>query len=259
MMLKKSIKEIAERMLERAHKDILEPQEYSSVEDGEPEYFDVIGQRGYELSQRVGKTLPQDVVVLNKDIKVRIEIEPGLGLTMEGKREAMQQIIQYMLQLNEVGFIPPEALQQVIKRFLETFGYGSTQEFMEAIDENVAGMDDKTLQKMKMAVLEALEEVEEVGPKASQKRITENKMGTLEALQDSGIIDKIQEGNAPPLTKEPSKSISFKDLPPEGKAQLAAQANIQLNSEEIQAQEDADTMKQQLLKVKQSKEGEGNE
>lgn len=218
MMLKRSIKEIAERMLERAHKDILTPQEYSSIEDGEPKYFDVIGQRGYDLSQTVEKKLPQDVVVINKKLKVRIEIEPGLGLTMEGKREAMQQIIDYMLKLSEAQIVPGEALKQVIKRFLETFGYGSTQEFMEAMDEAASeGVNDEVIQKVKIAVLEALSEAEEVGPKSDEKNLKIAQLGTMQALKDSGVAGMANKPEKPKTLAE-ILSVSFKDLPEDTKA-----------------------------------------
>ncbi len=213
LMLKQSIKEIAERMLERGHKDILEPQEYSSVEDGDPEYFDVIGKRGYDLSQQVHKELPEDIVVLDKKVKVRIEIEPGLGLTMEGKRQAMQEIIKYMLEIMNANpdFIPGEALKQVIKRFLETFGYGSTQEFMEVMDEaSDEGVSDDTIQKIKIALLESLEEAEEIGPKGDQKDIQAAQIGTLQALKDSGIADKIMEEDQPVM--DPKTEVEIQKI-----------------------------------------------
>lgn len=265
LMLKKSIKEIAERMLERAHKDILEPQEYSTVEDGEPNYFDVIGQRGYDLSQQVNKELPEDVVVLNKKVRVRIEIEPGMGLTMEGKREAMQQIINYMLQLMQTNpdFIAPEALKQVIKRFLETFGYGSTQEFMEALEEaGEQGISDVTIQKMKMAVLESLEEAGEVGPKASEKRVMENKMGTLAALDESGLADKMRQSN---IQDNPEIApIPYKDAPEDIKRQMEANAGL-IPSKDVspagtdQLNKHADTMnKVKAATQPQKSQGGGN-
>ena len=45
--------------------------------------------------------------------------------------------------------------------------------------------------------------------------------------------------------KGPSESISFKDLPPEGQAQMAAQAGITLTPEALKAHAD-DQAKQQL-------------
>lgn len=49
----------------------------------------------------------------------------------------------------------------------------------------------------------------------------------LEALQKQS-----QQGNEP-MPKPPSESISFKDLPPEGKVQMAAHAGIQLDPQEM--------------------------
>ncbi len=244
MMLKNSIKQIAERMLERAHKDILEPQEYSSIEDGEPQYFDVIGKKGFDLSQKVGKELPEDVTVIDKKIKVRVEIEPGLGLTMEGKRQAMQEIINYMLELNKVNpdFVNPEALKQVIKRFLETFGYGSTQEFMEAMDDQAnEGISDGAIEKMKIAILEALSEAEEVGPKASEKRVMESQMGAMTALKDTGVAAM---ANKPEKeeTLEDKMSLSFKDLPADAQKQVLAKWGISMELPSLSVAQTAKTM-----------------
>ena len=222
LMLKKSLKEIAERMLERADKDILKPQETSFVEDGEPQYFDVIGKRGYDMSQQVGMKLPEDIIVLDKKIKVRIEIEPGMGLTMEGKRQAMQQIIDYMIKLSELQVVPPEALQQIIKKFLETFGYGSTQEFMEVMDDATKqGVPDATIQKMKVA--------------------------TLEVLKDTGVAamaNKPAEVVKPKSLAE-SLSIAFKDLPEDTKSAViqalgfpAPQENSPVATQQLNVQAD---------------------
>lgn len=244
MMLKQSIKEIAERMLERAHKDILEPQEYSSIEDGEPQYFDIIGKKGFDLSQKVGKQLPEDVTVIDKKIKVRIEIEPGLGLTMEGKRQAMQEIINYMLELTKVNpdFIAPEALKQVIKRFLETFGYGSTQEFMEAMDDAEGqGIPDSAIQKMKIGLLEALQEAEEIGPKASEKRVMESQMGAMVALKDTGVAAMANKPEKEQTLMD-KMSIAFKDLSFDAQKQFLGQYGIQITEPTPAAADTAKTM-----------------
>ena len=51
-------------------------------------------------------------------------------------------------------------------------------------------------------------------------------------------IQMKQQAAAGAAKDEPSKSINFKDLPPEGKAQLAAQANIHLHPEAIAAHDE---------------------
>lgn len=61
----------------------------------------------------------------------------------------------------------------------------------------------------------------------------------------------------PQQTEKPSESINYKDLPPEGQSQMAAQAGIQLHPQQIadhQAQQDAQAaaQKQQEIQAKQS-------
>ena len=86
----------------------------------------------------------------------------------------------------------------------------------------------------------------------------ENKVGMAEALKDTGMLDKPKENT----DKGPSKSISFKDLPPRGKVELAAQAGIDLDENEIaqdeleQKQQEADIQERQLqIKEKSVKKG----
>ena len=233
-MLKKTIKTIADLMLERADKDFMEPKEVSYIEDSEPQFFDIIGNKGFELSQTVGKALPPTIIPIKKGTKVRIEIEPGLGLTMDGKRNSMQQIIEFMLKFSQVGAVNPEAIKVVMKKFLDTFGFGSTQEFMEAMEQgNVNDMTEEQIMKMKVAIVEAMKDAGAVGPEHDQKLVDSTKVGVVEALKDTGMLDK----QNTPQAKEPSKSISFKDLPKSGKAQLAAQAGIQIDPAEIEAEE----------------------
>lgn len=223
MMLKKTMKKITKLMLERADKDYVEPHEMSYMEDGEPKYFDVIGSRGMELSQKVNKKLPDNVITISKDINVRIEIEPGLGLTMAGKKDAMQQIIDYMVKLADpsIGIIPPEAVKMVTKKFMETFGYGSTQEFMEVLDNaptaNQMGEDD--IMKMKVAIIEALKDAGAVGPEMEQRLVDSTKLGVLETMKEAGMLDKTQDN--PELD-----AIPYKDAPPSIQRQMEAKAGL---------------------------------
>ena len=225
LMLKKSIKEISERMLERADKDILEPREVSVMEDGEPQYFDIIGQRGMELSQKINKTIPEGTISIHKKLKVRIEMEPGLGLTMQGKKEAMQNIMDYLLKLVQLGLIAAEPMKQAIKVFMETFGYGSTQEFMEAMEKNPAGdVDENTLTKMKIAFVEAAKDTEMAGPKAEQRLVDSTKVGVLESLKQSGILDKINQAGT--IDNPELAPIPYKDAPEDIKRQMEKNAGL---------------------------------
>ncbi len=76
--------------------------------------------------------------------------------------------------------------------------------------------------------------------------------GALEIAKAHAELAKLQtpEPEAPAeADKGPSESISFKDLPPEGQAQMAAQAGIQLSPEALKAHADAEAKKQADLKA----------
>jgi hypothetical protein len=246
LMLKRCLQRIAELMLERAHKDFLKPQEVATMQDGEPDYFDVIGRRGLDLSQKVGKDLPQDLVTLDKNTKVRIEIEPGLGLTMDGKKQAMQNIIDYMIKLYQLGFIMPEAMQQVLKKFLETFGYGSTEEFMEAIENGVSAgqMSDNQIKQMQIAIAQTLKDVQMVGAQADQKSVMAAKVGTLESLKESGIIDKIMGDKQSVISQkdlDDDLTKIYKDASPEIRRQIENKLGLQPAQDEIISPTQANT------------------
>jgi len=79
--------------------------------------------------------VPQGIVPIRKEIKVDIEVESGLGFTAEGKKATMQQIAQFMIQLAQAGLLTQPAVQEVVRKFLEIFQFGATQEFMEAMEQ----------------------------------------------------------------------------------------------------------------------------
>lgn len=253
MMLKNTIKRIAECMIERADKDYVEPKEVTEIEDGEPTYFDVIGARGASLRKQINQPLSSDTVTIDRKMKVRIEIEPGLGLTMQGKREAMQGIIKYMIELANMGILSAEPLKMVVKKFLDTFGYGNTQEFMEVLDQNPQGdMTEEQILKVKVAIIEALKDAGAVGPEMEQRLVDSTKLGVLETLKEAGMLNKEPDSSG----KQPSQSISFKDLPPEGQAQLAAKAGIQITPSQIVQNESFKTVKEvKKMGVKNGKGG----
>jgi hypothetical protein len=212
-----------------------------------------------KLAKKKGSNvqIPQ-ATVIKKDYHVDIDIQSGMGFTEEGKRNTMMQILEYLTVLYEKGLLPQESLSIVLKRFLNTFQFGNTAEFMDSIEGNpsMGAMDEGQMLKMKSALLEALKDAGEVGQEASDKRVMENKVGFLEVLKELGIEMPQQENKEE--NKPPSRSISYKDLPPEGKAQLAAQAGIQINAQQIAQQEqEQKEMEQQAqeAKIQQMKRG----
>ena len=232
MMFKKTVKRIAQRLIEQSADLLVNPKEVSVEEQGEASYFDVIGEKGVQARKEAGMEVDPEWIVLKKDAKVRVEIENGLGYTIEGKKQSMQDIANYMLQLAEAGMVSKEQIQVMLKRFLEIFQFGSTAEFMDALDGQQVDMTEQTIQQVKIAVLETLKDAGVVGPEADTKLVESTKLGTLEVLKETGMLNKPET-----KTAQNKVSINYKDLTPEGKTQAAALAGIDENPNQIVMQE----------------------
>lgn len=185
-MFKLTVRNIAKRLIEVGSDFFFEPETVLFMDNGEPDYFDVIGEDAAIRREEVGLS-NQNLTILKKDYRVRIEIESGLGFTVEGKKESMIQIVDYMTQLAERGIVTPEALKILTNKFLEIFQFGSTQEFMDALDEMPEEqVTDESLQKMKIALLETMKDAGVVGEQAEQRGVEQAKVGVAEALRDLG-------------------------------------------------------------------------
>ena len=96
-----------------------------------------------------------------------------------------------------------------------------------------------------MALAEVLKDLQGSGILPdTQARIHETKVGVTEALIDTGVADKQQK----PATPK-GVNISFKDLPPSGKVQAAAQQGMQLDPKEVLVQE-AQKLAETMIKDK---------
>lgn len=245
-MLKDTIERVGKRMLEIGSKWMeLKPVEF--MDQGEPDYFKVLGERGIDKRKELGFPIPEDVVPLKKGTNVKVEVESGMGYTTEGKRNTMQQIVTFMTQMAQQGLLSQDAVKVLMQKFLDTFGFGATQDFMEAMDSGLQSnqMSEDQLTQMKIAVAEVLKDLNIVGPKKDEEDIMKTKVGVVEAMQDMAG----SEGQQPEESeKPPSRSISFKDLPASGKAQLAAQAGIQIDPGEIQMEEAQNAINKQPAK-----------
>jgi hypothetical protein len=231
--LKDFITKVSNKMLSIGDNYFMKPKQYAMNKSGEQEYFDVMGSRGVEARKQLGVPLPEDVVTISGKSKVRVEIESGLGFTMEGKKQTMQQIVEFMLKLAELGMLSTDAVKVLVQRFMEIYQFGSTQEFMEAMDSGTqaAPLNEEQITQMKVAMVEAMKDASIVGPQADQKLVDSTKVGTVEALKDTGMLERQP-------TEKPNKvSISYKDLPISGKSQAANMAGIQLSPEEVAQQE----------------------
>ena len=237
--LKQTVRRIAEKFLDLADDYFVQPKTVYYMEKGEPQYFDIIGSNAAKKREEAGVETPEDVIQIKKDYKVEIEISSAPAYTRQGQREVLNGLIDKMTILAQQGLIPPEAMKAIVQQFLETYQFGATNEIMDAIDTYGAegNMTDQQIHAIKVAVLEVMKDLQGSDMFPDQKtRIQEAKVAALEVYKDTGA----GEPNAEP-EKGPSKSISFKDLPAEGKVQLAGQAGIQLSPDEIKAEEEEKT------------------
>lgn len=236
-MYKQMVKRRSERFIELADKYFVTPQEVKLLNEGEPDYFAVIGLSALRERQKLGLETPPDVVPLTKESHVEIETESSLGFTREGQRAAALDLANYLAPMVQQGFVPPEAFKMFLSELLKTYEYGGLQEFMQAMEQymNEGSMTDQQIQAMKVALAETVSDMTKQGVFPSQEdRIMENKIGVVEGLKDAGMIDK----EDPQKTAEPPKiSITYKDLPPEGQAQAAAQSGIYISPEDVRIQQ----------------------
>ena len=197
-MLKDTVKRISQKMIEIAANSYMNPQEVSRIEKDEPEYFDVIGERGVKALEDINEKAEDsfampDAIVLKKDMEVRIEVESGLGFTIEGKKATMQQIIDYVSRLAEQGLIGTDALKEITREFLKVYQFGSTAEFMQAFDKGLQTnqLSEDQQNQMKIAMAQVLQDTGMVGPKKEDEDIEKSKIGAAEAITD---IDKTKGG-----------------------------------------------------------------
>lgn len=183
---KKTVKRITKRLLDSAAKAFIDPQTVYLLDQGKPDYFNVIGQKGLMARQKAGLEVPEGTIVISGDYKVRIDVEPALGFTMSGKKDTMLQITQFLQGLAEQGYLTQDAVKELIQKFLETFNYGSTQEFMKAMESGTQSnkLNEDQLTQMKIAVVEAMRDAGVAGQDTSDQDIQKTKIGVVEALSD---------------------------------------------------------------------------
>ena len=264
--LQNAVKKITEKILDHVDNYFVTPQTVYFMDKGEPTYFDIIGNSAIEKRAAINIDTPPDVVPIKKDYRVDIQVESGLAYTQAGKKEAARELGDFLVQIAPLGLVSPEVVKVYFRSLLENFGFGATEDIMEAMDQFEAQgmMDQKQLEQMKMALATVMKDLSgsEVLPD-SKMRIEETQVGVAQAIKDTGLVDN-KEANGE--AKPPARSISFKDLPPSGKTQMAAQAGIQLDEEELKEDAMLDkviemdkTNRELKIKEQKSKELNNNE
>jgi predicted transcriptional regulator len=173
-------------MIDIAANYFVTPQTVSRIEQGEPDYFDIIGETGSKVRQKIKEPLRDDMVTIRKDNEVEIEVQSGMGFTDEGKKGRMQEIMDYMVQMSQAGLVDPTALKEAMKKMLEIYQFGPTEEMMEALDQPTPVMDETMMQQMKVAVAEVLKDIGYTPSPTEDERILQTKVGVAEAVKDLG-------------------------------------------------------------------------
>lgn len=160
-MLKLTVKRISEKMFEVASQFVNPSTVYQLDSKSEPNYFDVIGQAGVDVRKQMGEDIVgKGFIPIKGDTKVDIEVESGLGFTMEGRKQTMQQIVTFMQGLAQQGLVTQDALMVVVNKLLETYQFGATQDFMDAMQSSTqtTPLTQDQINQMKVAIVQVLQD-----------------------------------------------------------------------------------------------------
>jgi len=138
-------------------------------------------------------TEPLNAIPIKRDYRVDIEVERGLAYTHEGKKQAAKELGDYMVQLSQIGLVDPEVVKVYLRKLLEVYGFGASNEIMEAMEQyTVAGqLTEEQIQTIKIAIIEVMKDMQKAGIlPTSEQRIEEGKVATAEAIRDTGLASK---------------------------------------------------------------------
>lgn len=193
---KNTIKKIAEKFLEYADKYFVTPQTVHLMEKGEPTYFDIVGKSAMKRRADLKVPVDEGVVPISSESIIDIEVQNGMAYTQEGKKVAAKDLSEYMLQLAQLGMIPPAVMSKFLQVLLETYQFGPTKDVVQDMDDfaKEGQMTDPQMQKLQVALAQVLKDVGIAGPEAEAKLIDTTKIGVVEALKDTGLINKDNSG-----------------------------------------------------------------
>ncbi|MDE1866617.1 MAG: hypothetical protein KGI08_02755, partial [Thaumarchaeota archaeon] len=231
--LKACVTRIGELCIERADKEFVKPQEISYKEDQNVQYFSVIGSRGAKIHKEVDKKLPRDIVTLNRKLKIRVEADTGFGLTQEGRRKAMSELMNTMVEFYKLGFLGSGATALLVKRYVEEYGYGSTEEFMEAIDKGITQgqMSQQQIMQMKVAIAQVLKDTKSAGPAMNQQLVDSTKLGVAQVMKDTGLLDKLGAEGKDNIEVDNLVKL-YKDASPDLRRQIEQKLGLQPATDE---------------------------
>lgn len=240
--LKNCVTRIGELCMERADKEYIHPVEMSYEEDRQVKYMTIIGSRGKKAHKKIDAKLPNDIVTLNRKAKIRVEADQGFGLTQDGRRQAMETLMKEMTALYQEGFLGPQAMSLLVKRFVEEYGYGSTEEFMDAVEQGVTQgqMSQNQINQMKIALLQVLKDTKTAGSAHEQALTDSTKLGTLQTMKDVGLLDMLNQEGKTNIEVDDLVKL-YKDAPTDVRQQIIARLGLQPSTEEPISPSQADS------------------
>ena len=258
--LKACVTRIGELCMERADKEYIKPVEVSYKEDNKVNYFSVIGTRGKKAHDKVSKHLPNDIITLNRKAKIRVEADQGFGLTQDGRRQAMNDLMKTMTQLYQEGFLAPQAMSMLVKRYVEEYGYGSTEEFMDAVEQGVTQgqMSQTQINQMKIALLQVLKDTKTAGTDHEKALVESTKVGTLQTMKDVGLLDSLNNQGKTNIEVDDLVKL-YKDAPDDLRRQIEQKLGLQPSASEPISPSQADSAHKLHEVVKGSHEMAMNE
>ena len=184
--LKNTIKRITQKFLDLADRYFVNPQVSYFLEKGEPQYFDIIGATTLAKRQALGVETPETAVPLSGEYRVDIQVESGLGYTREGQRESAKELGNFIIQIAGLGLVSPEFAKIFVLKLLELYGFGVTQEVVEALEQE-GQMGQEQIDKIKLAMVETMGDLQKQGTlPTGEQRVQEGKTATAETLADLG-------------------------------------------------------------------------
>jgi len=192
--LKSTIKRITQKFINISSDHFYNPQSVFFMEQGEPNYFTVIGQAGIDRRKELGFAPPEEAVVLKKDLKVEIEVENGLGFTRQGQIDRAVQLANFMLQMAQAQMIPPQAVQVFIQQLLEVFQFGSVSEIMDAMkaaQSQAPTTQDQIKDTVKLGMAEFMQDSKDI---RDQENVATTKLGVAQTMEDMQNISKQPNG-----------------------------------------------------------------
>ena len=192
--VKGTVKRISEKILDYADDYFVKPKTVYYMEKGEPQYFDIIGATAAKKRQELGvDEQPINAIPIKRDYRVDIEVERGLAYTHQGKKEAAKELGDYLVQLSQIGLVDPEVVKIYMQKLLEIYGFGASNEILEAMDQfsGAGQMTQQQIDAMKVAIIEVMKDMQKAGIlPTSEQRIEEGKVATAQAIVDTGLASK---------------------------------------------------------------------